>query len=73
MKKFLTRIGQVSKAIVTETPPRSIAQAQRIGLLHALKLLTGVEGLHFAYLNTRDVVRNPLIKKIIEAYEREDE
>jgi phosphate starvation-inducible PhoH-like protein len=41
------------------------------GLLHALRLLADVEGIHFAYLNTGDVVRHPLIKKIIQAYENE--
>jgi phosphate starvation-inducible PhoH-like protein len=41
------------------------------GLLHAIKLLSDVEGIHFAYLNTGDVVRHPLIKKIIQAYENE--
>jgi phosphate starvation-inducible PhoH-like protein len=74
MKMFLTRIGQGSKAIVTgDATQIDLPRRSESGLLHALKLLTGVEGLHFAYLNTRDVVRNPLIKKIIEAYEREDE
>jgi phosphate starvation-inducible PhoH-like protein len=41
------------------------------GLLHALKLLADVEGIYFSYLNTGDVVRHPLIKKIIQAYENE--
>ncbi|MFA6508822.1 MAG: PhoH family protein, partial [Treponemataceae bacterium] len=74
MKMFLTRIGEGSKAIVTgDATQIDLPKRTESGLLHALKLLTGVEGLHFAYLNTRDVVRNPLIKKIIQAYEREIE
>lgn len=74
MKMFLTRIGEGSKAIVTgDATQIDLPRRTESGLLHALKLLTGVEGLHFAYLNTRDVVRNPLIKKIIQAYERENE
>lgn len=74
MKMFLTRIGEGSKAIVTgDATQIDLPRRSESGLLHALKLLTGVEGLHFAYLNTRDVVRNPLIKKIIQAYERENE
>jgi len=40
------------------------------GLLHAISILSEVEGLHFAYLHTADVVRNPLVKKIIQAYEK---
>lgn len=72
MKMFLTRIGEGSKAIVTgDATQIDLPRRSESGLLHALKLLTRVEGLHFAYLNTRDVVRNPLIKKIIQAYERE--
>lgn len=74
MKMFLTRIGEGSKAIVTgDATQIDLPRRTESGLLHALKLLTDVEGLHFAYLNTRDVVRNPLIKKIIQAYERENE
>jgi phosphate starvation-inducible PhoH-like protein len=37
--------------------------------LHALSVLSGVEGIYTAYLHTADVVRNPLIKKIIQAYD----
>jgi phosphate starvation-inducible PhoH-like protein len=39
------------------------------GLLHALEILRGVEGLSFTFLHTADVARNPLIKKIIQAYD----
>jgi len=39
------------------------------GLLHAVSILSNVEGLCFSYLHTMDVVRNPLVKKIIQAYE----
>jgi phosphate starvation-inducible protein PhoH len=39
------------------------------GLVHALSILKGVEGIHFAWLHTADVVRHPLIKKIIQAYD----
>jgi hypothetical protein len=38
-------------------------------LLHAVSILSGVEGLYFAWLHTADIVRNPLIKKIIRAYD----
>ncbi len=72
MKMFLTRIGEGSKAIVTgDATQIDLPRRSESGLIHALSLLTGVEGLHFSYLNTADVVRNPLIKKIIQAYERE--
>jgi phosphate starvation-inducible PhoH-like protein len=72
MKMFLTRIGQGARAIVTGDITQ-IDLPKRIdsGLLHALSILSGIEGLHIAYLNTADVVRNPLIKKIIQAYDNE--
>ncbi|MDR1637772.1 MAG: PhoH family protein [Treponema sp.] len=72
MKMFLTRIGQGARAVITGDITQ-IDLPRRIdsGLLHAASLLSGVEGIHFSFLHTADVVRNPLVKKIIEAYERE--
>lgn len=72
MKMFLTRIGEGSQAIVTgDTTQIDLPRRSDSGLLHAISLLHAVEGLHFSYLNTADVVRNPLIKKIIQAYDSE--
>jgi len=72
MKMFLTRIGEGSQAIITgDTTQIDLPRRSDSGLLHAISLLHGVEGLHFSYLNTADVVRNPLIKKIIQAYDNE--
>jgi phosphate starvation-inducible PhoH-like protein len=70
MKMFLTRIGEGARAVITGDATQ-IDLPKRIdsGLLHAVSILSGVEGLHFAYLNTADVIRNPLIKKIIQAYD----
>lgn len=74
MKMFLTRIGEGSQAIVTgDTTQIDLPRRSDSGLLHAISLLHNVEGLHFAYLNTADVVRNPLIKKIIQAYDNESQ
>ncbi|MDR1210813.1 MAG: PhoH family protein [Spirochaetaceae bacterium] len=69
MKMFLTRIGEGARAVVTGDAtqidlPRHIDS----GLLHAVSILNPVEGVHFSCLSTADVVRNPLIKKIIRAY-----
>jgi phosphate starvation-inducible PhoH-like protein len=74
MKMFLTRIGQGARAVITGDATQ-IDLPRRIdsGLLHAVSVLSGVEGLYFAYLHTGDVVRNPLIKQIIQAYERYDD
>jgi phosphate starvation-inducible PhoH-like protein len=72
-KMFLTRIGQGARAVITgDTTQIDLPRRSDSGLLQAVSLLSGVEGLHFAWLNTQDVVRNPLIKKIIEAYDREE-
>jgi len=70
MKMFLTRLGFNSKAIVTgditqiDLPPGKIS-----GLKEAIEVLNHVEGISFLYFNERDVVRHPLVKKIIRAYE----
>jgi phosphate starvation-inducible PhoH-like protein len=72
MKMFLTRIGEEARAVITGDATQ-IDLPKRIdsGLLHAVTLLSAVEGIHIAYFNTADVVRNPLIKKIIHAYDNE--
>jgi phosphate starvation-inducible PhoH-like protein len=72
MKMFLTRIGQGARAVITgDTTQIDLPRRSDSGLLHALSLLGKVEGIFIAYLHTADVVRNPLIKKIIEAYDAE--
>jgi phosphate starvation-inducible PhoH-like protein len=72
MKMFLTRLGQGARAIITgDTTQIDLPKRVDSGLLHALSLLSGIEGIYFAYLNTGDVVRHPLIKKIIQAYDAE--
>jgi len=68
MKMFLTRIGEGACAVITgDVTQIDLPRRNDSGLLHAVSILSGVEGLHFAYLHTADVVRNPLIKKIIQA------
>ena len=72
MKMFLTRIGRGARAVITgDTTQIDLPRRVDSGLLHALSLLSGVSGIFISYLNTADVVRNPLIKKIIEAYDAE--
>jgi phosphate starvation-inducible PhoH-like protein len=74
MKMFLTRIGQGARAVITgDATQIDLPKRVDSGLLHAISLLSGVEGLYFAYLHTADVVRNPLIKKIIQAYNQEND
>lgn len=70
MKMFLTRMGFGSKAVITGDPTQSDLPGGRpAGLLEAQKLLKSVEGIKFAYLSGSDVVRHPLVQKIIEAYD----
>jgi len=73
MKMFLTRIGAGTRAVITgDTTQIDLPRKSDSGLLHALDILRGVEELNFSFLHTCDVARNPLIKKIIQAYnERE--
>jgi len=73
MMMFLTRIGEGARAVVTgDITQVDLPRRGDSGLLHAVSVLSAVEGLHFAYLHTADVVRNPLVKKIIQAYENEN-
>lgn len=69
MKMFLTRIGSGARAIITgDATQIDLPRKADSGLLHALEILRGIEGLSFSFLHTADVARNPLIKKIIQAY-----
>ncbi|MDR3168096.1 MAG: PhoH family protein [Treponema sp.] len=73
MKMFLTRIGQGARAVITgDTTQIDLPKRVDSGLLHAVSVLSGVEGIFFSYLHTADVVRNPLIKKIIQAYDNNE-
>ena len=72
MKMFLTRLGAGSRAVITgDTTQVDLPRRMDSGLLHAITILKPVDGIHFSYLNTQDVVRNPLIKQIIQAYDNE--
>ncbi|MDR1868588.1 MAG: PhoH family protein [Treponema sp.] len=70
MKMFLTRIGSDSRAIITgDATQIDLPRKTDSGLVHAVEILKGIEGLHFSFLHTTDVARNPLVKKIIQAYD----
>ena len=71
MKMFLTRIGFGSKAVITgDITQIDLPDGKRSGLKEARNVLKNIEGLEFASLSDRDVVRHPLVQKIIAAYER---
>jgi phosphate starvation-inducible PhoH-like protein len=72
MKMFLTRLGEGTQAIVTgDITQIDLPRKSESGLIHALGLLSGVEDVLVCRLDARDVVRSPLVRKIIAAYEAE--
>ncbi len=71
MKMFLTRMGPDSKAIITgDRSQIDLPRNQRSGLIEALQILHGTEGIAVVELDGRDVVRHKLVKRIISAYKR---
>ncbi len=73
MKMFLTRIGFGSTAIITgDITQVDLPRGTRSGLAHAIEVLEGVPGIGFTMFNSRDVVRHPLVQKIVEAYDQHD-
>jgi phosphate starvation-inducible PhoH-like protein len=73
MKMFLTRIGFDSKAVVTGDITQIDLPAQKIsGLVEASDVVDGISGIRFVYFDETDVVRHPLVQRIVRAYERSD-
>lgn len=71
MKMFLTRIGFGSKAVITGDPSQvDLPKGQRSGLNHALRILQDVQGINISRFTSKDVVRHPLVARIIDAYEQ---
>ncbi len=74
MKMFLTRIGFGSKVVVTgDRTQKDLPPSEPSGLDVATKVLAKVEGISFCNLTSRDVVRHPLVQKIVNAYEEYEE
>jgi len=72
MKMFLTRLGPHSKAIITgDATQVDLAKGQKSGLMHAMKLLKGIRGIAQVEFEATDVLRHPLVKDILNAYEKE--
>ena len=72
MKMFLTRIGFGTKAVITgDVTQIDLARGQKSGLVESARILEGVRGIAFRHFNSTDVVRHPLVQKIIDAYDRE--
>lgn len=74
MKMFLTRLGFNSKMIITgDVTQIDLPRGTMSGLRRALHILKNVSGIRFVYLSALDVVRHPVVQRIIERYENDDE
>ena len=73
MKMFLTRVGFGSKVVVTgDLTQKDLPISSLSGLENAIKVLSGIEGIGFSYLTSKDVVRHPLVQRIVKAYDDYD-
>ena len=74
MKMFLTRIGFGSTAVITgDITQVDLPKGTKSGLTHVIDVLKGVPGISFTHFKPKDVVRHPLVQRIVEAYERFDD
>nr|MBA3706589.1 PhoH family protein [Bacteroidota bacterium] len=70
MKMFLTRMGSSAKFIITgDVTQVDLPKHQPSGLFQAIKLLSKVDGITFVYLDTTDVIRHKLVRKIVDVYD----
>lgn len=73
MKMFLTRIGFGSTAVITGDPTQiDLPRGQVSGLRHSVDVLEGVDGVSFTTFKSRDVVRHPIVQRIVDAYEKSE-
>ena len=74
MKMFLTRMGEGSKTVVTgDVTQVDLPEGKTSGLVHAVKILKNIEGIGICRLTDKDVVRHPMVMRIIRAYEADAE
>ena len=73
MKMFLTRMGDGSKMVITgDVTQIDLPEGKKSGLKHAVSILRGIEGIETVTLTAKDVVRHPLVMRIVRAYEKEN-
>ena len=72
MKMFLTRLGKNSKAVITGDITQIDLPNAFSGLVHVLPLISSIEGIKICEFKNSDVMRHPLVKKIITAYEKKN-
>jgi phosphate starvation-inducible PhoH-like protein len=71
MKMFLTRLGMESRAVVTgDITQIDLKNRAQSGLVRVQKILRSVKGVEFVYMSKKDIVRHPIIEKILAAYEK---
>jgi phosphate starvation-inducible PhoH-like protein len=71
MKMFLTRMGNGSKAVINgDITQIDLPNQRKSGLVHAMEVLRNVSGLEFVFFENSDVVRHPLVERIIRAYDK---
>jgi phosphate starvation-inducible PhoH-like protein len=74
MKMFLTRIGFGSTAVVTgDTSQIDLPRGTQSGLTHAAQVLENVEGIAFTQFGIKDVVRHPVVQRVVSAYEAHEQ
>lgn len=70
MKMFLTRMGFNSRVVITgDVTQIDLPKAQKSGLIEAMRILKDIEGIAMIYFRESDVVRHPLVARIVKAYE----
>lgn len=73
MKMFLTRLGENSRAIITgDTTQTDLPESETSGLIEAQRILSGVSGIAIVELSIEDVVRHPLVQRVVEAYDADN-
>ncbi|MGH8246067.1 MAG: PhoH family protein, partial [Gammaproteobacteria bacterium] len=73
MKMFLTRIGFGSVAVITgDITQIDLPHGRRSGLRHVIDILSGEESISFTFFKSKDVVRHPLVARILNAYDRHE-
>ncbi|REL35068.1 PhoH family protein [Thalassotalea euphylliae] len=73
MKMFLTRIGFNSRAVITgDITQVDLPRGQKSGLRHAIEVLQNIPGISFNFFQSKDVVRHPVVARIVEAYDAHD-
>ena len=74
MKMFLTRIGFGTKAVITgDVTQIDLQRGQKSGLVESQKILKNIKGIAMTHFLSQDVVRHPLVQKIVNAYEKYEE